>query len=229
MKRILILLLLLSLLLPLVSCGKNPIETEPDLTTWMETTAAETVGETEDADAERTEAETDIFLYRQETDGTCTVIGLRESATDTCIVIPERTPTGEKVTAIAENAFRADRRVTLVQIPATVKTIGKTAFADCPNLAYISVSFGNICYRDIDGVLYSFDGSALLCYPPARIADTVVIGSDVTAIAEMAFYQCKNLLYVQYSGSVDTWSKIEIGGLNNSLTSASITCNSTRK
>ena len=47
MKRILILLLLLSLLLPLVSCGKTQEQTEPDLTTWMETTAAETEGDPE--------------------------------------------------------------------------------------------------------------------------------------------------------------------------------------
>ena len=47
MKRLLILLLLLSMLLPLVSCGKTPVETEPELTTRIETTAAATEGEPE--------------------------------------------------------------------------------------------------------------------------------------------------------------------------------------
>ena len=47
MKRLLILLLLLSMLLPLVSCGKDPVETEPDLTTALIETTAETEGEPE--------------------------------------------------------------------------------------------------------------------------------------------------------------------------------------
>ena len=47
MKRILILLLLLSTLLPLVSCGKTPIGTEPDLTAQIVETTAETEREPE--------------------------------------------------------------------------------------------------------------------------------------------------------------------------------------
>ena len=137
-------------------------------------------------------------------------------------MIPERSPSGDTVTEIADRAVMGCETVTAIQIPATVKKIGELAFASCPNLIYISVDEGNTAYRDDDGVLYTADGRALLLYPPMRAGSTVYIPYSVTEISEMAFYQCAYLSSVRYAGTPADWECIRIGSQNYSLTAASM-------
>ena len=154
--------------------------------------------------------------------GTCVVAGIG-TYTDTCLVIPEYAPSGEKVCEIAAMAFYGCEGVATVQIPASVKDIGNLAFAACPNLVYISVSPSNSVYRDLDGVLYTADEKTLLLYPPMRVGASVSIGSATTRIADMAFYNCQNLSRVIYGGSAEQWELIRIGIKNYSLTAAAKT------
>lgn len=155
-------------------------------------------------------------------DGTCVLSGIG-NCTDASVVIPEYSPVGELVTEIATMAFYNCATVTAVQIPASVTNIGKLAFADCKNLAYISVSPANPNYRDVDGVLYSADMTTLFLYPPMRAGSSATIRAVTTKIADMAFYRCVNLSRISYTGSAEQWELISIGSQNYSLTAAAKT------
>ena len=155
-------------------------------------------------------------------DGTCTVVGIG-SCTDACVVIPAYSPAGDKVTTVAARALYGQKQINAIQIPATVEHIGALAFANCPNLVYISVSDQNEEYCDIDGILYTSDGRELLLYPPMRAGASVTISLVTTEIAEMAFYNCAYLSHVYYTGTPEQWERISIGGKNYSLIAAAKT------
>ncbi len=155
-------------------------------------------------------------------DGTCTVVGIG-SCTDSCVVIPTYSPAGDKVTAVAARALYGLKQINAIQIPATVEHIGALAFANCPNLVYISVNEGNEEYCDVDGILYTSDGRELLLYPPMRAGASVTISLVTTEIAEMAFYNCAYLSHVYYTGTPEAWERITVGAKNYSLTAAAKT------
>ena len=154
--------------------------------------------------------------YASNGNGTCTVVGIGSCA-DPTVVIPEYTRTGERVIAIAPEAFYACPTVTAVHIPASVTFIGALAFADCKNLSYISVSDQNNAYCDLDGVLYSADLSTLITYPPKRAGESVTIYAGISVIREMAFYECAYLKHVSFTGSPAQWEKISVGSKNYTL------------
>lgn len=182
--------------------------------------------ETESEEQTETESETDPpkkesgLRYVSNADGTCYLAGVG-SCTDACIVIPE-SYNGEKVVGIAASAFFGCKTLSAVQIPATVLKIGDLAFADCPNLTYISVSAGNPAYRDQGGVLYSADGCTLILYPASRGGDSVTIAAQVKTISAMAFYGCRYLRTVHYGGTYAAWERVNIGSGNYSLSAAMI-------
>ena len=163
-----------------------------------------------------------ILSFASAGDGTCTLVGIG-SCTDSCVVIPSYSPAGDRVTSIAARAFYGQKRINAIQIPPTVEHIGALAFANCPNLVYISVSDENEDYCDIDGILYTSDGRELLLYPPMRAGASVTLSLVTTQIAEMAFYNCAYLSHVYYTGSPEAWERITVGAKNYSLIAASKT------
>ncbi len=152
--------------------------------------------------------------------GTCTLIGIGDCK-DVCISIPEYSPVGDRVIAIAPRAFYGCASLTAIQIPAGVALIGNMAFAACENLVYISVNDANPYYCDIDGVLYTADLYTLLFYPPMHAGEHLTVSAVTAEIMEMAFYNCAYLTHVTYEGSAEEWDTIEIGAKNHSLTAAS--------
>lgn len=154
--------------------------------------------------------------------GTCTLVGIGTCA-DACIVIPEHSPSKDRVTSIAPRALYGCTFATAIQIPSTVTSIGELAFAACNSLAYISVNKNNSYYCDIDGILYTADGFTLITYPPMRAGNTVTISSATSEISEMAFYNCAYLTHVHYTGTAEQWERISIGLKNYSLTAAAKT------
>lgn len=153
--------------------------------------------------------------------GTCTLTGIGTSL-DSFIVIPQQSPQGDMVTAIAPKAFMGCDQITAVQIPETVIMIGNLAFANCPNLIYISVDKYNPYYKDVDGVLYNAEGTQLLLYPPMHVGNSVYLPVSVTEIADMAFYQCAYLSAIRYEGTAEQWHLIDVGVKNYSLTASAI-------
>ena len=148
--------------------------------------------------------------------GTCAVTGIG-TATASSIVIPETSPTGERVISIAPQAFYGEQAITAIHIPASVVHIGNLAFADCPSLAYISVSEKNEAYCSMDGVLYTADLSVLILYPPRRAGESFTVHTATTVIREMAFFDCVHLKRIDYLGTPSQWEKISIGAKNYTL------------
>ena len=154
-------------------------------------------------------------------DGTWTLTGIG-SDSDPFVIIPDQSPLGDTVTAIATRALMGCEFITAIQIPETVEWIGELAFANCPNLLYIAVSKYNPCFKDVDGVLYTAEEDRLLLYPPMHTGNTFYLPATVSEIADMAFYQCAYLSTVRYEGTAEQWHMIQIGAKNYSLTAASV-------
>lgn len=155
--------------------------------------------------------------------GTCTLVGIG-NVNDSCIVIPEKSSEGDVVTTIAANAFYSNTKITTVQIPSTVTSIGEKAFGGCTSLVYISVNNMNNSFCDVDGVLYSKSGDTLIHYPAKKGNEAISISKTVVKICDMAFYHCDSLRKISFSGSMSQWSKIIIGEMNYGLYSASVVC-----
>lgn len=72
-------------------------------------------------------------------DGTCAVTGMG-TCTDEALVIPSKSPDGDKVTSIADSAFK-DSKIRSVELADSVTEIGREAFASCRRLE--TVDFGD--------------------------------------------------------------------------------------
>lgn len=190
-------------------------------------------------------------------DGTCYLSGIG-TATDTDIIIPEKSPDGDTVTAIGKSALHSlpgtDRvlNITSVVIPRTVTSIGRSAFSytsaitdivipkgittiersafsgcqrlkeitipstvtcieesvfnGCVKLASVEVEEKNSVYKNVGGVVYSKDGTALIYYPAGRTDTEFAIPSGVTTIAPDAFSSAENLKNITIPDSVVTIS-----------------------
>lgn len=182
----------------------------------------ETESETE------TDAPAESLDYVSFGNGTCTVSGIG-SCSDVCIVIPERSPTGDVVTAISEKAFFENTAIKAVQVPSTVTEIGNLAFGGCTSLVYISVDSGNRAFCDVDGILFSLDKTELIAYPAASGASKLDISSNIEKIHDMAFFGCDKLELINYAGTLAEWGKIKIGDSNYGLYTASIYCSDYKK
>ncbi len=156
------------------------------------------------------------LAFRSLGDGTAAVAGIG-SYPDSCVVIPEFAPNGDRVTEIAPRAFYGLSGITAIQIPASVRSIGALAFAACESLTYISVSASNESFCDVEGVLYTKDRTSLLLYPPMRAGTVAHITAETVQIADMAFFACKFLTRIEYNGSAAAWEAINIGSKNYSL------------
>lgn len=175
-----------------------------------------------ETEQESLSASPDGLRFASNGDGTCRLVSLGGS-TDACVVIPEFSPTGDRVTIVDARAFYGSATVTAVQIPSSVRSIGELAFANCKNLMYISVSPQNAAYCDVDGVLYTSDERTLIQYPPKRAGEVVVIRGVTVEICDMAFYHCVSLTRVVFTGTAEQWEHIRIGTKNYSLTAAAKT------
>ena len=223
----------LALTIAMISLFYTKVESEDirdreEHTTWTNPEATATTPILLETTPEETTAVEEVTMpsntlsFASAGDGTCTLVGIG-SCTDSCVVIPAYSPAGDRVTTIAARALYGQKQINAIQIPPTVEHIGALAFANCPNLVYISVSDQNEDYCDIDGILYTSDGRELLLYPPMRAGASVTISLVTTEIAEMAFYNCAYLSHVYYTGSPDAWERITIGAKNYSLTAAAKT------
>jgi hypothetical protein len=154
--------------------------------------------------------------------GTCSVAGIG-TYTDPSVIIPSKSPSGDIVTAIEPKAFYENDNIKTVQIPSTVTSIGEMAFSGCTQLVYIVVDSTNRSYRDINGVLYDKDRTTLIAYPAANQSTTLELSSKITTIADMALYGCTNLKNIVFDGSPSEWERLNIGTLNYSLFSATVT------
>ncbi len=109
---------------------------------------------------------------------------------------------GNSVTNIGYEAFSHCYNLTSIVIPNSVEAIGEFAFSDCYSLTSIEVSEQNSNYKSIDGVLYSKDGTTLICYPIGKTATKFTIPNSVTNIGDEAFRHCDSLTSIVIPNSV---------------------------
>jgi len=85
-----------------------------------------------------------------------------------------------------------------------VTTIENYVFEFCDHLTGFSVDSASTSFAAADGVLFSKDGTVLLCYPEGRSGTSYSIPSGVKRIAPGAFYSCDSLTSITIPSSVTT-------------------------
>ena len=150
------------------------------------------------------------LIYKENKDGTLTVVGLINTSVMAACNIPEMFA-GKTVTTIADAAFSPYIRE--ITIPKTVTSISDDAFVYCYYLGSIEVSKENTCFKIIDGALYTMDESKLIYFPVNNfkmVGDTpqaiveYTIPNSVTEIGGYAFSNNKNLTSIIIPDSVTT-------------------------
>lgn len=201
-----------------------PEESESEPVTHLESTAEAT----ETTETETEEEPRESLRFTSYGNGTCAVSGIG-SCTDSCIVIPTKSPDGDIVTTIEAKAFYGNQDIKAIEIPSTITGIEEMAFGECSALVYISVDKSNKSFTDVGGVLYSSDLTSIISYPAASGAASINIPITVKRIESMAFYGCDTLKTVFYEGSLHDWGKIDIGDLNYGLFTAALSHNTSDK
>ena len=102
----------------------------------------------------------------------------------TTVYLPE-TVEGVPLTHIADGAFDGTD-VRVLYLPAGLTSVSPAAFTGMARLSAIHVREGNTTFREVNGVLYSADGTVLVCYP-AMHGTVGVVPSGVKEIAPYAF------------------------------------------
>lgn len=129
------------------------------------------------------------------------------------------------VTEIADNEYKGNRDITMVDIPDTVTRIGMYAFMNCEGLKSIdipksvigighfaffgctrlksfNVSEDNNVYISKDGVLYSKNMQQLVAFPSAKDISDFTVPDSVTTICEGAFGACGNLVSIKFPNTL---------------------------
>jgi len=93
--------------------------------------------------------------------------------------------------------------ITSLRLPLALNCISPKACLNCGQLKSFDVAEENEFYKVISGVLYDRTGRRLIRYPPGKIEAEFDIPEDVTMLEEYAFYECKNLLRLDCSDSIE--------------------------
>ena len=108
------------------------------------------------------------------------------------------------VTMIDEQAFIDCEKITEVNIPSSIKSIGDRAFESCISLTSFNVSSENANFCSENGILFNKAKTTLLQYPLAKADTGYSIPDGVTKIGDGAFYDCNKLTVMTIPGSVAT-------------------------
>ena len=110
----------------------------------------------------------------------------------------------QSVSSIGDEAFYRCDNMSTIEIPQSVTTIGDGVFDFCKSLIAIEVDSGNLSYQSLEGVLYSGDGTTLICCPPGNERSEYTIPDGVMTIGSLSFGMCRNLTSVEIPSSVQT-------------------------
>ncbi|NLN72238.1 MAG: leucine-rich repeat protein, partial [Thermoplasmatales archaeon] len=90
--------------------------------------------------------------------------------------------------------------LTSVALPGSLEACGTGAFSQCSSLTDIFVNEANALFKDVNGVLYSIDGTVLAQYPCGRIGPFII--PEGVEIVEKYAFGFSNLSSVTIPGSV---------------------------
>ena len=165
-----------------------------------------------------------LLIFESNGDGTCSIVGIADKSA-TKIIIPDESPSGDSVCAIADGAFNGCSKVENIVIPSSVKIIGSKVFSGCTSLSAFNVDTENTRFASSGGVLFSKDKTLLICYPASRVGKSYLLGTSVKEISPYAFESATYLQKILYEGSSSKYRAITIGAGNTVLSSISVTCN----
>ena len=106
----------------------------------------------------------------------------------TTVYLPE-TVEGVPLTRIADGAFDGTA-VRVLHLPANLESVSPAAFTGMAKLSAIHVREANIAFKAVNGVLYSADGTVLVCYP-AMHGMNGVVPAGVKEVAPYAFAEAR--------------------------------------
>ncbi len=92
--------------------------------------------------------------------------------------------------------------VASIDISASLTELNADYFKACHQLESINVNEDNTEFKSIDGVLFSKDGTKLLCYPGGKTDPSYTIPTGVTSIDKGAFFASRFLNNLIISSSV---------------------------
>ena len=148
-------------------------------------------------------------IYQISTEGTyAEVIGFEGDSTD---VIINDTYQDLPVTNIGNYAF-AGSKITHIEIPDNIITIGDAAFYGCIKLTNVVISnstvyIGNRAFQNCDHLV------------------NIVIGQNVSTIGQFAFAYCFSLTNITYNGTIEQWETMDIGaGFKTGVPTKEIIC-----
>lgn len=139
-------------------------------------------------------AESTGLLFSQVDETSCSVVGYG-SCTDTDLVIPTTSPSGLTVTQIASYAFKQNAVIERITIPASVKSIGESAFE--------SASLHSVYFSE-DGALKTIDERAFYGCPKL---DAVILPEGLITLGSDAFWGCSMLRSVTLPTTLKTIEK----------------------
>lgn len=102
---------------------------------------------------------------------------------------------GEKIVGAS---FQGATSLTSIVLPSSIKSITAGAFVHCPLLRNLNLEQSEY-YKVMNGVLYSKDGTTLVCYPAKRSGVYFMVPSTVTTVLTGAFHQAEELQEIQFS------------------------------
>lgn len=160
---------------------------------------------------------TESLTFISHGDGTCSVKasgGFGASAEDSHLTVPAASPTGERVTAIADYGFIWQKGLKTVTLPDTLETIGQWAFAECESLESVELpaglrSIGTAAFLECtaleeillpEGLTSLGDSAFSTCTALARVE----IPSTLKTIPQWAFYNCAALEELTLPEGVET-------------------------
>ena len=115
-----------------------------------------------------------------------TVTHIGNGSFQDCLVLHSVT-LPNSVGTIGQYAFNCCLSLKTILIPSSVKIMGDAPFGGCISLESIKVAAGNPSFKDIDGVLFSKDGTFIVCYPGGKKDHIYSIPNGVEDMCSYAF------------------------------------------
>ena len=128
-----------------------------------------------------------------------TSIGARSFAGCENLDISTSVTIPNSVTAIGSQAFLNTKANGTFTIPAAVTEIGQPVFSQCSGLTGFSLEDGNKSFIVVDDVLFSGDGTTLMCYPDGKTDESYTIPDGVTTIGASAIVHNNSLKSVAFN------------------------------
>ena len=196
------------------SIGKNAFYGFPQLTSVTISESVETIGKTAFSGCQQLTSVTipgsvetigeGAFSYCKALTDLTLRNGIKNIDTQAFQYCPlKRITIPESVENIGAYAFRWCN-LTSITIPKNVEQFYTSALSGNENLSSINVADENQYFSSVDGVLYNYDKTKLILYPPKKSDNSYIIPYGVTYIAAAAFYSCSNLQSVIIPDSVTT-------------------------